>query len=311
METTDTRNLMERDLLVMNDRLKSLGIAGGYYPLLTCDSTNNVLKKLSQKIIARESLPDNPSTDTPVVDSQEFFFQGMTPDALPFVVTSEEQTAGRGRHANTWWTGLGALAFSMLLDAKQHGLKPQTAALLSLGIGFAAMQALRAIVREDVLAGSKIDSENRIDAIPNIEIRWPNDVYVNERKVIGILIEAPNMRHIVIGIGVNSNNSAKDAPGEIREKIVTLRDVFGKEIDQDRLIFLLCREIMEILKYFPEQLPQFIKVVEATLYQVGKIVNISREYEQITGLCLGLNPDGSLRVLTETGEKAVMSGVAV
>jgi biotin-(acetyl-CoA carboxylase) ligase len=68
---------------------------------------------------------------------------------------------------------------------------------------------------------------------------------------------------------------------------------------------------MKILSYFPSQLPKLIKKIEANLYQTGKMVNISRENEQISGKCLGLNTDGSLRVLTETGEKAVVSGVVV
>ena len=298
----------------MCDQLKTLGIAGGYYPLISCDSTNNVLKKLSQNIISRETFSDRPDTPLPQMDDSggwyEFWLQKITPNVLPYVITAEKQTVGRGRQSNTWWTGQGALALSMLVDAKQHGLKPQNSAQLSLGIGFAAMQALR-IITEETMAGRKNDTGHATIAIPNIEIRWPNDVYINDRKITGILIEAPNIRHLVIGIGVNTNNSAVDAPKEIRDRIVTLSDVLGHEIDNDRFIYLLCREIMEILGYFPSRLSQLIKKIEANLYQVGKTVNIIRENEQIVGLCLGLNADGSLQVRTETGERAVVSGVAV
>ena len=306
---------VDRDIK-LQDRLTALGILGGYRHLLTCDSTNNVLKKLSQNIILRKQQSNHSIVTPPFINvthgetSGEPLDQKFEPGELPYVITADEQTAGRGRQSSTWWTGQEALAFSMLLDAKQYGLKPQTSVQLSLGIGFAAMQALRTLTVEAM--GETQNNANRSAIpMPNIEIRWPNDVYVNNRKISGILIESANAHHFVIGIGVNTNNSAADSPEEIRDRIVTLRDVLGQKIEQDRLIFLLCREIMRILNYFPLRFPQLIAKIEANLHQLGKIVNISRENDQIVGKCLGMNPDGSLRVLTETNEKAVISGVAL
>ena len=294
----------------LDKQIKKIGYAGGFLVLGSCDSTNNVLKSWSQGMIAKEveqassGVLKSPKFKDNI---EEWINRALLPTELPIVVIAEEQTAGRGRQNNTWWTGEGTLALSMLLDAKQHDLSPQTSAQLSLGIGYAAMRALRLIV-EEILSQSPDKAE--ISA-PNIEIRWPNDVYINDRKITGILIEAPNMHHIVIGIGVNTNNTAAKAPEEIRGKIATLSDILGQKIDQHRFIFLLCQEIMTVLQYFPLQLPQLIELVEQDLYQVGKIVNIFRENEMITGECLGLNKDGSLRVLTESGEKSVVSGVTV
>ena len=293
----------------MEKRLKKIGYAGGFLALGSCDSTNNFLKLWSQSMIAREIEQTTSVLKSPTFEDNpnEWLDRFLLPKELPFVITANEQTAGRGRQNNTWWTGQGTLALSMLLDAKQHNLSPQTSAQLSLGIGYAAMRALRLIV-EEILSRSPDNAEI---SVPNIEIRWPNDVYINDRKITGILIEAPNMHHIVIGIGVNTNNTAADAPEEIRDKIATLSDVLGQKIDQHHFIFLLCREIMAVLQYFPSLLPQLIEQVEQNLHQVGKIVNISRENEMITGECLGLNADGSLRVLTESGEKSVVSGVTI
>ena len=296
----------------LDKQLLALGIAGGYRYLPICDSTNNEMKKFAQSIVLRESQRENSIVKPPSFDDgfDEWLHQFLAPRKLPYVIVANEQTAGRGRQSNTWWTGQDALAFSMLLDAKQHGLNPRNVAYLSLGIGFATMQALRCTV-EETLNESKNDHSDNTATMPKIEIRWPNDVYVNDRKISGILIEVPNMRHIVIGVGINTNNSATDAPEEIRDKIITLGDVLGRKIDQDRLIFYLCREIMDVLKYFPSHLSELLEKVEKNLYQVDKLVNISQENEQISGKCLGLNPDGSLRVLTETGEKAVISGVVI
>ena len=304
------------DIHFLEKQLVAVGIQGGFRRMYSCDSTNDVLKKLSRSMILRNSQRHNLFVKSPSYEDnpEEWGNQAIAPRALPFVLVADEQTAGRGRQSNTWWTGSGSLALSMLLNAKQHGLKPQHSAQLSLAIGYATMQALRAITEESFVA-AKIETENVSgdvpNVMPNIEIRWPNDVYVNDCKITGILIEAPNMHHIIIGIGVNTNNSAEDAPEEICDKITTLRDILGREIDQPRFIYLLCREIMEILNYFPMQITQLIEKVERELFQLGKTVNILRENEQIMGKCLGLNTDGSLRVLTETGEQAVVSGVVV
>jgi len=298
-------NLYEHEAAVSNS-LKPIGITGGYFRFLSCDSTNDVLKKVSHYKIQRDIQASNPLLKPSLGDDtlEDWYFQSLALGELPLVISADEQRAGRGRQSNTWWTGTGSLALSMLLNAKQHGLQSQTSAQLSLAMGYAAMRALQTITEETL-------AEANSAAMPNIEIRWPNDVYVNDRKITGILIEMPNMHHVIIGIGINTNNSAADAPEEIRDRIITLSDVLGQKIDQDRLIYLLCREIMEILHYFSSQLPQLVEKVEANLYQTGKMVNISSENEQISGKCLGLNPDGSLRVLTETGEKAVVSGVSV
>jgi len=296
--------------------LATLGIAGGYRRLTTCDSTNHVLKQLAHDMMMRESQQNNARAKPSSHQKNCGEWDGplSVPKDLPFVLVADEQTAGRGRQSNTWWTGQGALALSMLLDANQHGLKPQTAAQLSLGMGYAVLQALQAMTEVTLIQSKNatlIDDHDASVARPNIEIRWPNDVYVNDRKISGILIEVPNTRHFVIGIGVNTNSSAADAPEEIRDRVATLRDVLGQNIDQDLMVYLLCRAMMTVLSFFPSDLPELIQMVEKDLFQVGKMVNIVRESESIAGKCLGLNSDGSLRVLTETGEKAVISGVAL
>ena len=306
----------EVDGQLLEKTLIAIGIRGGFQHLPLCDSTNNVMKRYAHSMMMSESQRLNSFVKPPSFTENiaGWTINLLAPKALPFVLVADAQTDGRGRQSNTWWTGQGALAFSMLLDAKQHGLKPQKMALLSIGIGYATMQALR-LIAEQILAKINIDTENDVNAksaaMPNIEIRWPNDVYVNDRKIAGILIEAPNLRHIVIGIGINTNNSAEDAPEEIRDRIVTLSDVLNQNIDHDALIYFLCREIIDVIYCFPSHIPELLEIVEANLYQVDKMVNISQENGNIIGKCLGLNPDGSLRVLTETGEKAVISGVTV
>jgi len=277
---------------MLSEKLEAVGI-GVYLRYDECDSTNDRLKEDARSIIAFELKSQLKEPGSPM-SYEDRLQQMLLPPALPFVLSTDRQTAGRGRGNNRWWSGDGSLAMSILLESQQHHLRPQTSAHLALGVGYAVMKAIRTIVNE---------------TLPKVEIRWPNDVYVNDRKIAGILIEVPTQRHTVIGIGVNTNCSASDAPAELRDRVVTLRDVLKTEIDQHDFIYELCREVMAMLDYFPSKLAELIVEIEKELTQIGKNVRIEREGEQIEGICLGINADGSLRVQTPQGERAVVSGI--
>ena len=75
-----------------------------------------------------------------------------------------------------------------------------------------------------------------------VGLRWPNDVFAGPRKLAGILVEVlPRGMHVV-GVGMNTNNTAADAPAELRDRVATLRDLTGRTHDPTTvLIDVLCR----------------------------------------------------------------------
>lgn len=212
--------------------------------------------------------------------------------ALPGLIYAETQTAGRGRGANHWWGEPGAIAMTLILDAGTHHLDHATAPHLSLGIGLAVLNVLRTVIPDQ-----------------QINIHWPNDVYVAGRKISGILIESPTPRAFVIGIGLNTNNSAKNAPEELRPRIVTLRDILEKQIDNQWFINSLLHEIVRILEFFPHRLEPLINKVQSHLFQFHQPVTLICGESMIRGTCLGIASDASLRLLTEQGEKHFFSGI--
>ncbi|MCL2349126.1 MAG: biotin--[acetyl-CoA-carboxylase] ligase, partial [Planctomycetaceae bacterium] len=288
---------------MLSGKLEAVGI-GVYLCLEECESTNDKLKEEAKSIIAFESKSRLKEPGSPM-SREDRIQQMLLPPAFPFVLSTERQTSGRGRGNNRWWSGDGSLAMSMLLESQKHHLRPQTSAHLALGVGYAVMNAIRTIVNQAVQKTSDKATSN----MPKVEIRWPNDVYVNDRKIAGILIEVPTQRHTVIGIGVNTNCTAADAPAELRDRVMTLRDILQMEINQRDFIYELCREVMTMLDYFPSKLPELIAEIEKELTQTGKNVCIKQQGEFIEGICLGINADGSLRVQTPQGERAVVSGV--
>ncbi len=229
---------------------------------------------------------------------------------FPLLILADRQTAGRGRGSNRWWTGPGSLAFSLLIGPEvgwasqpvQEKL-PGTAGvlagglrssgLISLAAGVAVVEALVPLLLPDHAIG----------------IHWPNDVMLDGRKLAGILIEVLSDGKLVIGIGINTNNRAADAPEEVRPRVVTLRDVTGQEHDStELLIAILCqleRQLRE-LALSPESVAA--RTHELCL-QRGKRLQIVQGQRRIEGRCLGIATDGAL--LLEIGGKpqAVHSGV--
>ena len=123
---------------------------------------------------------------------------------LPLLIVADEQTAGRGRGSNRWWTGPGSLAFSLLIecvgrDARAPACAGPPDSLIPLAVGVALVEAIAPLV-----TGHEIG------------IHWPNDVMLDGRKLAGVLVEGLPGGKSVIGIGVNTNNTTADAPADVR-----------------------------------------------------------------------------------------------
>ena len=222
---------------------------------------------------------------------------------LPFADPRRPADGGRGRGSNRWWTGPGSLAFSLLIGPDLAGPGGASAcpplpacargsALVSLAAGVAVVDALGPLV-----PGHEIG------------IHWPNDVMLGGRKLAGILIEAlPDGKH-VIGIGINTNNTAADAPEEVRPRVVTLRDVTGRVHDSVELLIAILRQLQRQffeLALSPESIAR--RTHELCL-QRGKRLQIAQGEKQIEGRCLGIAADGALLLEVDGRPQAVYSGV--
>lgn len=145
------------------------------------------------------------------------------------LVTAREQTAGRGQRGNTWESQPGKnLTVSMLW-------KPE---------GFAARRQF-AVSEAVSLAVADTLEEFGIEA----KVKWPNDIYVGDRKICGILIEhsvaGRNIESTVAGIGLNVNQREffSDAPNP-----VSMLQSSGREHDLEAVLALLCRRLEERLQ---------------------------------------------------------------
>ena len=133
------------------------------------------------------------------------------------------------------------------------------------------------------------------------DIRWPNDVMLNEKKLAGIMVQSADRGALIAGIGVNVNQTF--FPEDIREIATSLRIETGREHSKDTL---LDRIAAESLRYAgigkTEILRQF---TGHSTYVTGKTVEVDG---RIRGVTAGLDEDGFLLVATGTGVERIIAG---
>ena len=140
------------------------------------------------------------------------------------VIAAREQTAGRGQGTHTWYSSKGLnLTFSMLYNPSDLLAADMILITCATTLG----------IRDYLL-------ERGVTA----RIKWPNDIWVDDRKICGILIEnildGPRIRHSIIGIGLNLNE--KDWPADLPNP-VSLLNITGKTYDTDTELRLLAEKI--------------------------------------------------------------------
>ncbi len=208
------------------------------------------------------------------------------------LIWTDEQTSGRGRGVNAWWSAPGALTFSLLVPADEE-LPSAEWPRLSLATGLAVCEVLEGV------APAKL-----------VGLKWPNDVFLNGKKICGILIETVVMPRpcIVIGMGVNVNNSFRTAPAELQATATSLIDELAFE--QDRLALLAAivkswqRRHMELRHDNASVASSWQRYCILT----GQVVTVQSPSGQITGRCQGIDADGALLVQTENGTQRLIAG---
>ncbi len=217
------------------------------------------------------------------------------------LVVADEQSAGRGRGRRRWVTVKGsALAFSLVLQAPRLDTG-QVSRFTGLG-ALAACQAL-----------------NSLYSLP-AQVKWPNDILLDQRKAGGVLVEAQwsggDLSTVVIGVGINNAPDSLNpdilSKDEMSMPATCVETVLGHPVDRLELLHSLLQAIFSWLPRLAS--PEFIRAWENRLAYRQQWVDLSdgsetptgsREALQqpvITGKVVGLSSDGSLQLLTGSGE---------
>lgn len=209
------------------------------------------------------------------------------------IILAEKQTAGRGRAGHSWVSEASAGIYVTLL------LRPPISPLVSPALTIAAGLAAR-----DAIAAET--------ALPT-DIRWPNDVMLNGKKVCGILTEMqaePDRIHFAaVGIGVNVNQTKM--PADLANIATSLRIETGRLHSRLELLARLLRRLDHYYNQFVTEgaAPILRQFSEVSSYAEGKRVRISTGDDSFVGITAGLEPSGILRVRRDDGKmELVISG---
>jgi BirA family biotin operon repressor/biotin-[acetyl-CoA-carboxylase] ligase len=208
------------------------------------------------------------------------------------VVLADSQTQGKGRMQRVWHSPAGSNVYTSLI-LRPH-FPPGTAPQISLVAGVAVAELL-----EHYCPG-------------RVELKWPNDVLVEGRKICGILAQmktaGEEIDFVVVGIGINVNIRINQFPVEIQDIVTSLIEETGREISRKELIINLYEKFAKWYKTLLENDFDAVKKKWLSLSpMIGKNVQIISQNDKIIGKALGLTDDGSLIIITAANEELKIS----
>ena len=212
------------------------------------------------------------------------------------IIIAEAQTEGRGRLGRAWHSEREAgLYFSIVLYPKTP---PSLAPLFTLATAVAMHNA--------------IERDTRLD----VDIKWPNDLLIDNRKVCGILseihAEVDLVKTMILGVGVNVNHER--LPADIAQRATSLRIASGRIQSRIEILLEFLEEFENLYMGFERKGPRTIieHWMQLSSFANGRKIEVHNGVRQISGVTRGLNPLGALRIEQKDGHiEEVYSGDVV
>jgi BirA family biotin operon repressor/biotin-[acetyl-CoA-carboxylase] ligase len=210
------------------------------------------------------------------------------------VFLAEQQMSGRGRGSNAWYSAesVGIYCSAIL----RPSLPPAEILVLTLAAGLAVRKGIREV-------------DSRLDP----DLKWPNDVLIDGKKVCGILTEmsaeATRVRYIVVGIGINVNQA--NFPADLQAIATSLKIASGTEWSRVELCGALLKsldsEYRKLITNTAARESILKRFQEHSSSVRGRRIRIE-ETPELEGVTEGLDSRGFLQIRTAQGLQTVLSG---
>lgn len=229
-----------------------------------------------------------------VIDSTNSYLLRRIPHQVKQgqVCVAEFQNSGRGRRGRQWISPFGSHIYMSMYWCLEQGI--------SAAMGLSVVAALA--VSDSIYKLYNVD----------VELKWPNDIYANGKKLAGILIElegqALESSHCVIGIGLNINMPAKAAE-DIDQPWTDLQTVTSGEIDRNHLVSTLIQCL--IVRLNQHKVNGIITMLDDWFKQdlyLNKPVRLITGEKETLGICRGINNQGALLLEVDRQVKPIYGG---
>ncbi|MCK9519252.1 MAG: biotin--[acetyl-CoA-carboxylase] ligase [Dehalococcoidia bacterium] len=202
------------------------------------------------------------------------------------LVVAEQQLAARGRLGRSYSSPRGGIWATVIV----HGPLPAgRAPLVGLAAGVAAARAIM-----------------ETTALPAV-LKWPNDVFVNDRKVVGILTELASeeqaVHYLLVGSGINANFGREQLPAEVQDTASTLRHELGVEVPRVRLLQAYLREFEALFEQLRLDPAPVVDAWRALPNTIGRRIRAQLWEGDLQGIAAALLDDGALLVRTDSGDE--------
>ncbi|MDQ9130465.1 bifunctional biotin--[acetyl-CoA-carboxylase] ligase/biotin operon repressor BirA [Serratia fonticola] len=237
-------------------------------------------------------LEDKRVTVLPVVDStNQYLLDRLAELTSGDACIAEYQQAGRGRRGRQWISPFGANLYLSMFWRLEQG--PAAAMGLSLVIGIVMAEVLQRLGAEQV------------------RVKWPNDLYLNDRKLAGILVELTgktgDAAQLVLGAGINMAMRETNA-SQIDQRWINLQEA-GIAIDRNELAAKLLNELRNSLRQFEiDGLAPFISRWRKLDNFIDRPVKLLIGEQQIFGIARGIDQQGALLLEQEGVIKPFIGG---
>jgi BirA family biotin operon repressor/biotin-[acetyl-CoA-carboxylase] ligase len=197
---------------------------------------------------------------------------------------ADAQTAGKGRKGRAWFSTAGkSLTFSLLLRPAEPA------------------EGLTALLALAVLSALK-------DSLAGLAVKWPNDIFLNGRKLGGILAESKNDA-VVLGLGLDVNEGEDDFAAGIAAEAISMRLAGGRVFDRGVVLCAILEAFEDRYDRFRESgLAPFREEIERALLYVGERVVVETGGSSFEGAMLGITDEGRLRLEIDGAERVLSSG---
>lgn len=222
--------------------------------------------------------------DLPEVTSTNDIIKEFSNNDMPVVISAVEQTGGRGRRGRKWEPVAGNLYFTFSLEFPLSELSRYVCL-----IGLSIAKTIREYAPHQ-----------------DIKIKWPNDVFLNKKKVTGILIENIKDNIWAVGIGVNIVDSPK-----LTNLLYLATSLKEEGIITNRIDFLhryLHRLTKDLEQYKRDGFSPLKEEWQALALNIGQPITIKNEAETKIGIFLKLDDNGYLILKTNKGEERIVAG---